>query len=369
MKRQLHLWLEQWHLPPLAWNFILLGIALFAGLVIKGFFSVFIRNKTAGEPRYSVFRSIGQNLGGPLSFFLPLFVLNLLLPLMELPPAIINRLHKVVEICLIVTFSWLLIKSITVVQEFVIHRWDYAKTDNLRERKIRTQLLYLRQVITGFIILLTIAAILLSFDAMRRIGAGLLTGVGIGGIVVGFAAQRSLANLLAGFQIAFTQPIRIDDVVVLEGQFGRVEEITLTYVVVHIWDDRRLVLPITYFIEKPFENWTRRSAQIIGSVFIYADYNLPLEPLRTELDQILKDHPLWDGRVKNLALTNTTEQTIEVRVLVSAANSGNAFDLRCFVREQLVAYINREFPQCLPRSRTEWDGWPNISTISEKKEA
>ncbi|OLY93064.1 Small-conductance mechanosensitive channel [Cnuella takakiae] len=353
MKRQLTQLLEQWNLPPLAWNLILLLLALVTGLVVKGFLSLFIRKKTEGEGNYSLFRSISRHLGRILGIFLPLLVLNFLLPLMEMPPSILNRVAKLVEIGLIITFSALLIRSINVVQDFVMYRYDYTKTDNLKERKIRTQLLYLRQVITGFIVLLTIAAILLSFDTMRRLGAGLLTGVGIGGIVVGFAAQRSLANLLAGFQIAFTQPIRIDDVVVVEGEWGRVEEITLTYVVVSIWDERRLILPITYFIEKPFQNWTRTSSQIIGTVFLYADYNLPMDPLRAELDRLLDNHPLWDKRVKVLQVTNTTGQHIEIRILVSAANSGQAFDLRCFVREQMVAFINREFPGSLPRTRGE----------------
>jgi small-conductance mechanosensitive channel len=366
MNRQLNQWLDKWNLPPLAWNLTLLLLALLAAFIIRGMLALLIRKNTA-QPRYSLLRSVGTHLGKPVSFFLPLFLLNLFVPLMELPAGIIARLLKAVEISLIITFAWLLIRSISVVQDFVMYRYDYAKEDNLRERKIRTQLLYLRQVITGFIILLAFAAILLSFDTMRRLGAGLLAGVGIGGIVVGFAAQRSLANLLAGFQIAFTQPIRIDDVVVVEGEWGRVEEITLTYVVVHIWDERRLVLPITYFIEKPFQNWTRTSSNIIGTVMIYADYTLPIEPLRKELDRLLEGQPLWDGRVKNLALTDASEQTVQIRALVSAANSGNAFDLRCFIRENLVAFINREYPQCLPRTRTEWNTSSAELALPEKK--
>lgn len=353
MKRQLTQLLEQWNLPPLAWNAFLILLALFTGLVVKAILSIFLRKKTQEQGHYSLFRSISSHLGKALSIFLPLVVLDFLFPLMEMPPSIANRLNKLVEIALIIAFAAILIRSISVVQDFVMYRYDYSKTDNLRERKIRTQLLYLRQVITGFIVLLTIAAILLSFDTMRRLGAGLLTGVGIGGIVVGFAAQRSLANLLAGFQIAFTQPIRIDDVVVVEGEWGRVEEITLTYVVVSIWDERRLILPITYFIEKPFQNWTRRSSQILGTVFLYTDYKLPMAPLRAELDRLLEGHPLWDKRVKNLQVTNTTGQHVELRILVSAANSGSAFDLRCFIREGMIDFISRTYPDSLPRNRGE----------------
>ncbi len=356
--------LRQWQLPKSYWNIILIAVAIILGFIIKTVLSAFIRRNSEEGKSFSLVQSIITHLGGPLSYFIPLFILNILVPLMQLPPMVMHRLSKAVEIGLIITFSWLLIRSIKVVQDYVLHRFDYAKADNLRERKIRTQLVYLRQVLTGLIILLTIAAVLLSFSAMRRIGAGLLTGVGIGGIVVGFAAQRSLANLLAGFQIAFTQPIRIDDVVVVEGEWGRVEEITLTYVVVMIWDERRLILPITYFIEKPFQNWTRTGSNIIGTVFVYADYNLPVDQLRLELDRLVKDHPLWDGRVKAMQLTNTTDSVIEIRSLVSAHNSGAAFELRCFVREGLVAFINREYPHCLPRNRTELD-WTQKAGVDQ----
>jgi small-conductance mechanosensitive channel len=326
------------------------------GLLIKGIIGFFTRKKAEKEGKYSLFQSLANHLGVPLSYFLPIFLLNLMLPLMQLSKSIFGYLEKTLEISLIICFSWLLIRGFSVAHDFVLFHFDYSKENNLRERKIRTQLIYLRQVLTGLIIVLTIAAILLSFSTMRRIGAGLLTGVGIGGIVIGFAAQRSLANLLAGFQIAFTQPIRIDDVVVVEGEWGRVEEITLTYVVINIWDERRLVLPITYFIEKPFQNWTRNSAQLIGSVFIYTDYSVPVDPVRKELERLVTNHPLWDKRVVNLMVTNTSERAIELRALVSASNSSAAFDLRCFVRENLVAFIQSEFPGALPRIRSQVDG-------------
>ncbi len=356
MKRQLHQWLEQWNLPPLAWNGMLLALALLTALVIRGLLVLMLKKKQAGQPHYSPIRSLGLHLGAPVSFFLPLFLLNLLLPLMELPAGIISRLLKVVEISLIISFAWLLIRAIKVVQDFVMYRYDYAKTDNLRIHQPRIpQLLYLRQVITGFIILLAFAAILLSFDTMRRLGAGLLTGVGIGGIVVGFAAQRSLANLLAGFQIAFTQPIRIDDVLVVEGEWGRVEEITFTYVVLRLWDERRLVLPINYFIEKPFQNWTRTGSQLVGTVFIYTDYSLPVEEVRAELKRLVEQNPLWDQRVCVLQVTDSKERTMELRALMSASNSSRAFDLRCEIREQLVAFIQTKYPDSLPKTRTTTD--------------
>ena len=169
------------------------------------------------------------------------------------------------------SFAGILIALVKVGQDYVYHRYDLSKSDNLKERKIRTQLQFLKKLIVTLIVIVTICVILLSFENLRKLGTGLLTGVGVGGIIIGFAAQRSIANLLAGFQIAFTQPLRIDDALIVEGEWGRVEEITLTYVVLNIWDQRRLILPINYFIEKPFQNWTRNSAELLGVVILYVD--------------------------------------------------------------------------------------------------
>jgi small-conductance mechanosensitive channel len=206
-------------------------------------------------------------------------------------------------------------------------------------------------VLVTLIVFITIAVILLSFENVRKIGAGLLTGVGVGGIIIGFAAQRSLSNFLAGFQIAFTQPIRIDDVLVVEGEWGRVEDITLTYVVLNLWDQRRLILPINYFIEKSFQNWTRTSSDILGTVFLYMDYNIPVDALRKELDRLLDKSDLWDKRVKLIQVTDAKERTIELRVLVSARNSSHAFDLRCYIRENLIKFVKDNYPESLPVNR------------------
>jgi small-conductance mechanosensitive channel len=169
--------------------------------------------------------------------------------------------------------------------------------------------------------------------------------------VVGFAAQKTIANFLAGLQIAFTQPIRFDDVVIVEGEWGRIEEITLTYVVVKIWDLRTMILPITYFVEKPFQNWTRHTAEILGTAFIYADYSLPVEEVRMELQRLARETPLWDGGVCELAVTNLTDNVLELRALISARNSGDAFDFRCLIREKLIQYIRNNYPESLPRYR------------------
>jgi hypothetical protein len=176
--------------------------------------------------------------------------------------------------------------------------------------------------------------------------------VGVSGIIVGFAAQRSLGNLLAGLQIAFTQPLRLDDALVVEGEFGKVEEITLTYVVLRLWDQRRLILPINYFLEKPFQNWTRSSSEIMGTVFLHLDYSAPFDKIRQEFMRLLDASDLWDKRVGGMQVTDTTESAVEVRLLVSAVNSGNAFDLRCYIRENIIGFIQQNYPDCLPKART-----------------
>ncbi|MEJ2515942.1 MAG: mechanosensitive ion channel [Gammaproteobacteria bacterium] len=230
--------------------------------------------------------------------------------------------------------------------------------DNLRARKFLTQFRIIRRVLTLIIVVLTGAAILLQFDGFRQFGQGLLASAGIASIVLGFAAQRTLGNLIAGFQIAITQPIRLDDVVVVEGEWGRIEEITLTYVVVKIWDERRLILPISYFLEKPFTNWTRTTSQILGTVYLHVDYTVPIDALRKELDRLLEDEEDWDGRVKEVIAFETRPTTLELRALVSARDSGTAWQLRCKVREGLVSFLQREYPDALPRFRGQVSGFP-----------
>jgi small-conductance mechanosensitive channel len=193
----------------------------------------------------------------------------------------------------------------------------------------------------------------MTFEKVRQLGATLLASAGIVGIIVGIAAQKSIATLFAGIQLAITQPMRIDDVVIVENEWGRIEEITLTYVVVRIWDLRRLIVPITYFLEKPFQNWTRISADILGTVFLYVDYTVPVEAVRTELRRILESSPLWDGQVCVLQVTNATERTVELRALMSAADSSSGWGLRCEVREKLIEFIRQNYPEGLPKVRAE----------------
>jgi len=248
---------------------------------------------------------------------------------------------------------WLLIIFIKSIRLITMAKYDINSTNNLKARKIQTQLVVVERILIIVALLFAFAVSLLSFPKIRQVGMSLLASAGIAGIIIGFAAQRSIALFLAGIQIAFTQPIRLDDVVIVEGEWGWIEEITLTYVVVRIWDKRRLIVPITYFIDKPFQNWTRTTAEILGTVFIYVDYGFPVDTMRDQLTRILQTTPEWDGQVNVLQVTDAKEQTMEIRALVSAANSPAAWDLRVKVREELIRFVQENYPEYLPRTRVE----------------
>lgn len=340
------------NINPWLWNLALLIGAIAAGVLIRVIIFAILR-LSASKSDILILESFIKHERVPLTYYIPLLILAIVGALFVLPENLEVAWIRLIRLFNVLFFSWVLIRGVKIFEDYVIDTYDLSKADNFRERKIRTQLSYIRRIIVVLIGILGLSAILLSFDNVRQLGAGLLTSAGIAGIVLGFAAQKTLGNLIAGFQIAFTQPIRIDDVLVVEGEWGRVEEITLTYVVLRIWDQRRLILPINYFIEKPFQNWTRSSADILGTVFLYLDYRTPIDELRKELTKALEAHDKWDKRVNVMQVTNATENTIEVRALMSAASSGDAFDLRCYVRERLIGFVQEKYPGSLPRTRAE----------------
>lgn len=252
---------------------------------------------------------------------------------------------------IIASFSWLIIIIIRRIKSNILKRYDISEEDNLLSRKLHTQINILEKVVIFIIILTAIGLILLSFESIRKIGIGMFASAGVAGIIIGLSAQKVVGALLAGVQIAITQPFRIDDAVLVENEWGWIEEINLTYVVVRLWDKRRLVLPSTYFLEKPFQNWTRTSADIIGSVFLYTDYTISFEELRNELTSLLHTTELWDKKVNVLQVTDSKETTVEIRILVSAKNSPTAWDLRVYIREKMIEYIQNNYPESLPKTR------------------
>lgn len=255
------------------------------------------------------------------------------------------------SVLLIVSLAWMLIAGIRTAKRIFLEQFDTTKEDNLRSRKFQTQFNILERILVFLIIIISVGLILMLFEDVRRIGISLFASAGIAGIIIGFAAQRIIVTVIAGIQIAITQPIRLDDVVVIEGEWGKIEEITLTYVVVHIWDKRRLIVPTTFFFEKPFQNWTRTTSEILGTVFIYTDYNVPFDELRNELTRLLESSPLWDRKVNVLQVTDAKERTVEIRALMSSKDSGTAWDLRVFVRENLIKFLQKNYPDSLPKTR------------------
>lgn len=289
--------------------------------------------------------------GNMLRLAVPLLGIILLLPLLRLPENWTWVTQKGFGILLIVAFSFLIIHGVSAVQSALMSRHRLDAPDNLSARKIYTQVSVIRKIVVTAVIIIATGSILMLFDPVRQFGTSILASAGIAGIVIGFAAQRTLGNLLAGIQIALTQPLLIDDIVVVEGEFGQIEEITLTYVTVRTWDLRRLVLPITYFVEKPFQNWSRVSTELLGTVVLYLDYQVPMGELRKELKRLVENNPKWDKKVCGLQMTDTKQNTIEVRALVSATDPGKTFDLRCEVREGLIQFLCRNYPESLPRQR------------------
>jgi len=344
------------------WRELLLSGGLLVGAVLAGILlhmlfsliSALVLRRSAGRGGLIV-RSVIRHVKGPLRLGLPLLAVAAALPFVQLPENLLGLLRHLISILTIVTVSWIVVRSASVLEDYLYDRYSIDSEDNLKARKIHTQMVYLKRVFAVIVGVIALALILINFDKVRQLGTTILASAGIVGIVLGFASQRSIALLFAGFQVALTQPIRIDDVVIVENEWGRIEEITLTYVVVRIWDKRRLVVPISYFIEKPFQNWTRASADLLGTVYLYCDYTVPVQAVREELGRILEQSENWDGEVCSVQVTDATERTMAVRALMSATDASRLWTLRCEVREKLIDYIRREYPESLPRFRAELD--------------
>lgn len=343
------------NLRPMIW---LYGIALLVG--VAGHFVVFrILLHLTKRTRVTFDNAIVNRCYRPLQWIIILLIVRVVSKLPNVKSQVPEEIDhtEVVEhaiaLLMIALVAWLLVRMTYVLEDYVTSRFDIGVRDNLKARKIHTQFKVLKRITIVTVGILAFGTILMTFDRVRQLGTTILASAGVVGIVVGMAAQRTIATFIAGLQIAITQPIRVDDVVIVENEWGRIEEITLTYVVVRIWDLRRLIVPITYFIESPFQNWTRTSADILGTVFVSTDYNVPVDAVREELHNILKKSEHWDGKVCVLQVTNTSDRTMELRALMSSADASAAWSLRCEVREKLIEFIKTEYPQALPRMRAE----------------
>lgn len=279
----------------------------------------------------------------------------------------LDRAEHVITLGFIGLGGWALLAVINALRIRMIKRYDITTADNFQARKMHTQVSLLYRLLSFLVILITLAMMLTTFEEVNNLGRSLLASAGVAGIIIGFAAQKTIGSVFAGIQIAITQPIRIEDAVVLEGEWGWVEEITLTYVVIRIWDKRRLIVPITYFIEKPFQNWTRREAEIIGTVVIHTDFSVPVEAMRAELDRLLDATPLWNKNVKVLQVIDTTPREVVLRALMSGRDSPQTWDLRCYVREGLIAWLQQHYPHALPRTRMQLSEGQISGDAFEKK--
>lgn len=338
-------------LPPVVQAVIVIGLAAFVGifchLVLFRIFAALGKR----VPRFDWITSERLKLIRPPSrTLLALIFMYASAPLwrMELNDRALAIIDDIFFVIVVLIGAWFLIRTVAFAHSIAASKYKIDIRDNLHNRKVLTNVQIAKRLADIVIIIVAISMILLSFERFQELGAGLLASAGIAGIVLGIAAQKTLGNLLAGFQIAWTQPIRVDDVVIVEGEWGRIEEITLTYAVVCIWDQRRLVVPINHFIEKPIENWTRTSSDLLGTVFLYCDYEVDFDAIREELTRICEESDFWDERLARIHVTNVSEQTVEVRCLVSAADSSSTFELRCEVREKLVRFLKERYPDSLP---------------------
>lgn len=293
---------------------------------------------------------------GPASVFVVIFALGAALPAARFSYPVAIAIGRGLLVAFILNVGWAAAIAIDIATTIYLRRFRTDVEDNLLARKHLTQMRILQRVATTLLAIVTVASALMTFESVRQYGVSLFASAGAAGIILGLAARPVLSNLLAGIQIAMTQPIRLEDQVVVEGESGWIETITSTYIIVRIWDLRRMVVPLTYFIEKPFQNWTYESAAQIGSVFLHVDYTVPVDRLRQKLDDVLRQSKLWDGKVANLQVTDTPQGMVELRALVSARNPGETWDLRCEVREKLLAFLQAEYPQALPRQRVDLAG-------------
>jgi small-conductance mechanosensitive channel len=305
------------------------------------------------RPRPAIFRSLLQRTHGVARFGFVLLALSLVLPLAPVSPAVTDQIHKFMIAAVILLTGWVALEAFNLAADRYVGRLQVDVTNNLLARKAVTQVKMMKVMGSGLIVILAIAFSLMTFDSVRQFGISLFASAGLAGLAAGLASRSILANLFAGLQLALTQPIRIDDAIVVENEWGIVEELTSTYVVVRLWDLRRLIVPLSYFIEKPFQNWTRDSTQILGTVFIHVDYATSAQCLREKLVEIVTASKFWDRQVASLQVTDASENTVEMRALVSASNADAAWNLRCEVREKLIAFLQSEYTNALPRRRNE----------------
>lgn len=333
-----------------------------------------ILERIARQPgRHVIDSSLVRHGRTPAKFILPLLAILLAAPFVALPEIAKNPLEHIVGLALLASIAWVLIVVIDVVSDLISARYRVDVKDNLVARGVETQVHILRRILIVIIVIVTGAIMLLTIPSIRAVGASVLASAGLAGLVVGMAAKPTLSNLIAGVQIALTQPFRLEDAVFIYNEWGWIEEITTTYVVVRVWDLRRVVIPLSYVIENPFQNWTKTTANLLGYVYLYTDYTVPVDELRAEFTRLLKSSDKWLGQVNVVQVSNADAHSMELRFLMDCPDSGSAWDLRCYTREGLIKYIRDRYPQSFPKTRAEIGGVlsppPQTSTPQQPPDA
>ncbi len=330
----------------------ILGVAVLLALLAH--FLIFLALKRGAARAESIVDdSLVAHARRPALVLFPLVAIVIVLPLLKLPAELLEGVRHIVALGMIGATAWLAINLTAVFDDFISSKFKIDVSDNLLARRVHTRTRLIRRIAIIAILIVAAAAMIMTFPGLRQIGISLFASAGVAGLIAGMAARPMLTNIIAGLQIAMTETIRIDDVVVLEGEWGRIEEIGATNVVVRLWDSRHLVVPLSYFIEHPFENWTYKTADVLGTVLLYTDYSVPVEEVRVELNRLLLASEMWDGKAWSLQVTNTTDRAMELRALMSAPDSATAWNLRCHIREKLIWFLQEHYPQSLPRVRAE----------------
>jgi len=338
-------WVPQW----------MVGLGLVAGAITAALFvygiAARIIKRALGTRRPAATLFL-QRVAGPARLALCLAAVALVLPLAPLNDLLREQLTHFFVVAVIALIGWISIRGVDMAAARYVQRFRLDTNENLLARKHVTQVRVFKRVIHTLIVIIAVSAALMTFESVKQYGVSLFASAGAAGLIVGLAARPLLSNLIAGVQIAVTQPIRIEDAVIIENEWGWIEDIASTYVVVRLWDWRRLVVPLSYFIERPFQNWTRDTQSLIGAIALHVDYGTDVSRIRHRLEQAVKESKLWDGAVVNLQVVDTSPRAIELRALVSARTAPQSWDLRCEIREKLLAFIREEMPEAFPRDRT-----------------
>jgi len=337
-------WVPQW----------MVGLGLVVGAIVVALFvhgiAAKIIKRALGE-RWPAVTLLLQRVAGPAQLALCLVAVALVLPLAPLNDVLREQLRHFFIVAVIALIGWITVRAVDMGAARYLQRFRLDTEENFLARKHVTQVRVFKRVIDTLIVIIAVSTALMTFESVKQYGVSLFASAGAAGLIVGLAARPLLSNLIAGVQIAITQPIRIEDAVIIENEWGWVEDIASTYVVIRLWDWRRMVVPLSYFIERPFQNWTRDTQSLIGAIAFHVDYCTDVSRLRQRLEAAVRESKLWDGAVVNLQVTEASPRAIELRALVSARSAPQSWDLRCEIREKLLAFIREEMPEAFPRER------------------